>query len=148
MAYATTGGFSKLVVEVEWTASSGIYSRWCGLTSRGVNRQANMQTNESPDCDNEDAPSEVKRSVQSQEVTVSGSGVWAAESHGDAMDWWYSGLSKNVRIRHVSAQVGATEYETGPAFLTQLNNAVEKGGQITAEIAIEFDGLPARTDKS
>jgi hypothetical protein len=148
MAFASTGTFSKLVIEVEWVAESGIYSKWCGLTSRGINRQSNMNTTNSPDCDNEDAPSQVERSVESQEVTISGSGVWASESHKNAMDWWYSGLTKNVRVQHVNAPVGSTEYETGPAYLVTLSNSVEKGQKITAEISVEFDGLPTRTDAS
>lgn len=146
MAYASTGTFSKLVVEVEWVASSGIYTKWCGLTSRGINRQHNMNTTEVPECDSEDLPSQVERSVQSSEVTISGSGVWSVESHGYAMDWWYSGQTKNVRVTHVSAATGDTKYETGPAYLVTLSNSVEKGQKIQAEISIEFDGLPTRTD--
>ncbi|MER9883098.1 phage tail tube protein [Mesorhizobium sp. M0118] len=146
MAYASTGTFSKLVVEVEWVASSGIYSKWCGLTSRGVARQSNMQTTEVPDCDSEDAPSQVERSVQSQEVTISGSGVWSVESHGYAMDWWYSGATKSVRVTHVNAATGDTKYETGNAYLVTLSNSVEKGQKIQAEISIEYDGVPTRTD--
>lgn len=146
MAFASTGTFSKLVVEVEWVAASGIYSKWCGLTSRGINRQSNMQTTESPECDNEDLPSQVIRAVQSQEVTISGSGVWSSESHGYALDWWYSGATKSVRVTHVSAATGDTKYETGNAYLVSLSNTVEKGAAITAEISIEFDGLPTRVD--
>lgn len=148
MAYASTGTFSKMVVEVEWVAGSGIYSKWCGLTSRGINRQSNMTTSNVPECDDEDAPSQVERSVESQEVTISGSGVWASESHGNAIDWWYSGLTKNVRVQHANAAVGDTEYESGPAYLVTLSNSVEKGQKIQAEISIEFDGLPTRTDAS
>lgn len=147
MARATTANFDKMVVEVEWTASSGVYAKWCGLTSRGINRQHNMSTNEVPDCDDESLPAEVQRAVQSSEVTISGTGVWASESHGKAMDWWYGGGTKSVRVQHVNAASGDTEYETGNAYLTQLNNNVERGGKVTADISIEFDGLPARTDK-
>lgn len=145
MAYATTGNFSKLVVEVEWVAGSGIYAKWCGLTSRGINRQSNMQTTEVPECDNEDLPAQQERAVQSQQVTISGSGVWSAESHGNAIDWWYSGLTKSVRVHTVNAPSGTTEYETGNAYLVSLQNQAQRGQKITADISIEFDGLPTRT---
>ena len=148
MARATTATFDKMVVEVEWTAGSGIYAKWCGLTSRGINRQSNMQTSEVPDCDDESLPAAVERSVQSQEVTISGSGVWSAESHGNALDWWYSGATKSVRVQHVNAATGDTEYETGPAYLVSINNQAERGTKVTAEISIEFDGVPTRTDAS
>ena len=147
MAYASTGTFSKLVVEVEWVGGSGVYSRWCGLTSRGVNRQHNMSTTPVPDCDNEDLPAQIERSVESSEVTISGNGVWSSQSHGGAMDWWYSGQTRNVRVQHVNAPVGTTEYESGPAYLVSLSNTVERGQKIQAEISVEFDGIPTRTAK-
>lgn len=145
----TTGKFQHMVVEIETVAGSGVYSKICGITSRGINRQSNMSTSEVPgDCDNEAAPSSVQRDVQSQEVTINGSGVWASQSHEMMLDYWYSGQPKNIRVQHVNAAVGDTEYESGSAYLTQLNNAVEKGQSITAEVNFEFDGIPTRTAKA
>lgn len=148
MARASTANFHQMVLEVETAPGSGIYARLCGLTSRGVNRQSNMQTSEVPDCDNEALPAAVERAVQSQEVTISGSGVWAAESHETMLDFWYSGATKSVRIQHVNAAIGDTEYETGNAYLVSISNQAERGTKVTAEIAIEFDGLPTRTAKA
>jgi len=135
-----------MVLEVEWVASSGTYSKVCGLTGRGINRQHNMQTSEVPDCDDESLPAAVERAVQSSEVTVSGTGIWSAESHGLLLDWWYSGATKNIRIQHVLADTGDTEYESGAAYLQSINNQAERGTKVTAELSIEFDGLPTRTD--
>lgn len=145
MARATTANFHQMVLEVEWVAESGTYTKVCGITGRGINRQHNMQTSEVPDCDDESLPAGVERAVQSSEVTVSGTAVWAKESHGKLMDWWYSGQTKNIRIQHVNAEVGDTEYETGPAYLQSLSNQADRGTKVTAELAIEFDGLPTRT---
>ena len=91
MARATTANFHQMVLEVEWVASSGVYAKVCGLTGRGINRQHNMATSEVPDCDDESLPAAVERAVQSSEVTISGTGIWSAESHGKLLDWWYSG---------------------------------------------------------
>jgi hypothetical protein len=148
MARATTANFAQMVLEVEVTEGSGVYSKLCGLTSRGVNRQSNMSTSEVPDCADETLPAAVERAVQSQEVTVSGSGVWAAESHEVMLDWWYSGATKSVRIQHVNAAVGDTEYETGNAYLVSISNQAERGTKVTAEISVEFDGIPTRTAKA
>lgn len=148
MARAQTANFHQLVIEVETTSGSGVYSRLCGLTSRGINRQSNMSTSEVPDCDDESLPAAVERAVQSQEVTISGSGVWAAQSHETMLDWWYSGATKNIRVQHVNAAVGDTEYETGTAYLVSINNQAERGTKVTAEISIEFDGIPTRTAKA
>lgn len=145
MARAVTENFHEMVVEIE-TATPGTWSKICGLTGRTVNRSSNMSTTETPDCDNEALPAAVERAVQSQEVTVSGTGVWAAQSHGIMMDWWYSGATKNIRIGHLKAIEGDTQYETGPAYLVSLSHAAERGQKVTAEIEIQFDGLPIRTE--
>lgn len=142
-----TAAFQHMVVEIE-TDTPGTYAKICGITSRGINRQHNMQTSEVPqDCDDESLPAAVERAVQSSEVTISGSGVWASQSHQLMLDWWYGAQTKNVRVQHVNAAIGDTEYETGPAYLVSISNQAEKGPKVTAELAIEFDGMPTRTAK-
>ena len=145
MARAQTENFHEMVVEIETAPGSGTYALICGITSRTVNRTSNMSTTEVPDCDDESKPAALERAVQSQEVTISGTGVWAAQSHGQMMDWWYSGQTRNIRVGHLKAEPGDTEYETGPAYLVNLNNTAERGSKVTAEIEIQFDGLPVRT---
>ncbi|NGO63956.1 hypothetical protein G6N76_09745 [Rhizobium daejeonense] len=147
MARADTASFHQMVLEVEVTTGSGVYSRICGLTSRGINRQHNMSTSEVPDCDDESRPAAVERAVQSSEATISASGVWASQSHEILLDWWESGATKSIRIHHVKAAVGDTEYETGNAYLVSINNQAERGTKVTAELSIEFDGIPTRTPK-
>ena len=144
MAKAVTAAFHELVLEIE-DATPGTWIRICGLTERGVNRTHNMQTSEVPDCADESLPAGLERQVQSSEVTIAANGVWAAQSHQLMLDWWYSAAVKNVRIQHVNAEVGDTEYETGPAFLTSLNNVATRGTKVTADLTIEFDGLPTLT---
>jgi len=94
----------------------------------------------------------VERQVRSQEVTVSGSGVWALSSAANMMDWWRSGATKNVRIRNAKVEAGGSagdpELEAGPALLTSLNNSRTKGQKVTADISIEFDGVPSLTTKT
>jgi predicted secreted protein len=148
MTRATTANFADMVLEVEFVASSGTYSRVCGLTSRGLDRKANTSSSEVPDCDDETLPSAIEKDIQSYEFTVSGSGVWSSQSHESMLDWFYSGARKNIRIHHVNAEVGDTEYEGGPALLTSLSNQAQRGNKVTADIAIEFDGVPTRTAKS
>jgi hypothetical protein len=137
-----------MVVEVEITPGSGVYSKMCGLTGNAINRSHNMQTSEVPgDCDDESVPAEVERAVQSSEVALSGTGVWASQSNGFMMNWWYSGATRNIRVGHLKANPGDTEYESGPAYLVNLNHSRERGQKVTAEIEIQFDGLPTRTAK-
>lgn len=120
-----------------------VWAKICGLTSRTVSRTNTMTQTEVPDCDDESLPSSIEKSVQSAEVTISGTGVWAAQNHGIMMDWWRSGSTKAIRVGNLKALSGDPLYEEGPAFLTSLNNTAERGQKVTSEIAIEFDGMPS-----
>lgn len=147
MAKAVTEKFEEMVLEVE-TNTPGTYARLCGLVDVEITRTANVQTTEVPDCDDESKPHYVERQVNSIEVTVSASGVWAQSSHETMMAWFYSAATKNIRLGHMKASVGDTQYETGPALLTSLANSRQKGAKVTASINLEFDGTPALTDRA
>lgn len=151
MARAVTQRYEEMVLEVEFTPLSGTYASICGLIDVTINRTSNVDTAEVPDCDDESLPLAVERQVRSQEVMVSGSGVWALGSHEKMMDWFYAGSTLNCRVRNVKANdagvVGDTISETGPALLVSLNNARTKGQKVTAEIEIQFDGVPTRVAK-
>ena len=143
MAKATTARFAEFVFEVEWVASSGVYTRICGMTDVQFTRAANVDSTEVPDCDDESKPYEIEKEVRSLELTVSGSGVWARESHEAILDWFYSGRSKLARIGHLAAGSGDTIYEGGPCLLTSVNNARTKGQKVTAALEFAFSGFDA-----
>lgn len=146
MATAVTAKFEELILEVEFTASSGVYTPVCGIIDVNVTRTANIDTAEIPDCDDESLPLSAEKQVRSIEVSVSGTGSWAQTSNGAMMDWFYSAATKNVRIRNVKAAIGDTGTESGPALLANLSNSRTKGQKVSAEIEIQFDGTPTRTD--
>lgn len=149
MALAATAKYEQFVLEVEFT--TGTWSRICGLTDININRNSQIDTTEVPDCDDESLPLSIERAVRSQEVTISGTGVWALNSHERLMDWWSAGTTLPARIRNLKAVAdgvaGDTIAETGPAILVTLSNARTKGQKVTAEIEIQFDGVPTRTAK-
>jgi hypothetical protein len=122
-----------------------VWAKICGLTSRTVSRSDTMQTSEVPDCDDESLPSATERAVQSQEVQITGTGVWAAQSTPLMKSWFYSAKTKNVRVTDLLTPTGFIEQETGPAYLTNLNNQAQKGQKVSADITIAFDGLPQLT---
>lgn len=150
MAKATTESYEEMILEVEMDpiGASGTYTSICGLKEVTVNRTANVDTDEIPDCADESAPFSIERAVRSVEVMVSANGTWAQESHSDLLTWWRSGATKNVRVKNTAVASTDIEIESGPALLTQLNNAKVKGKVVTAEIQIEFNGLPAVTNKA
>lgn len=147
MARATTEKFEEMVLELE-TSTPGTYARICGMVGVEVTRTANVATTEVPDCDDESLPHAVEKAVMSLDVSATGTGVWAQSSHETLMAWFYGGTTKNARLGHLKAASGDTEYETGPALLTQLNHARTKGQKVTANITIQFSGTPTLTDQA
>ena len=150
MARATTEQYEEMVLDVEMdpTGAPGVYTSICGMKEVTVTRQANVDTDEVPDCADESLPFAIERYVRSVEVTVSANGTWAQESHSDLLTWWRSGATKNVRIKNTAVATGDIEIESGPALLTSLVNQKTKGKVIQAEIALEFNGLPSVTNKA
>lgn len=151
MAKATTAKFEELILEFE-TDTPGSYAPICGLIDVTINRTSNVDTAEVPDCDDESLPLALERQVRSQEVTISATGVWALQSNKTMLEWWYSGATKNIRVRNAKAEndgsQGEPYAESGPALLASLSNSRTKGSKVTAEIEIQFDGLPTVTDVS
>lgn len=148
MATAVTEKYEEMILDVELVAESGTYTPICGLIDVTINRTANVDTAEIPDCDDESQPLSIERQVRSIEVTISGTGVWAQTSQSALKEWFYSSATKNIRLRDTKASSGDVETESGPALLTSLSNSRTKGQKVTAEIEIQFDGTPTRTDKS
>lgn len=144
-----TAKFEELVLEVEGT-TTGTYTKICGIMDFTMTRAAQVDTSEVPaDCEDESQPYSVERQVRSLDFQITGvTAVWAQQSHELMLDWFYSSSTKNIRIRHVNAAVGDTEFEAGPALLTQLDNARTKGQKVTATISIQFDGTPTRTART
>jgi hypothetical protein len=149
MARAVTAKFEELVLEVEFSA--GVWSNICGLTDVTINRQSQIDTTEVPDCDDESLPLAIERAVRSQEVMISATGVWSLGAHERMLDWWYGGNTLNTRLRNAKAVTsgvtGDTTHETGPAILVSISNSRTKGQKVTAEVEIQFDGVPTRTAK-
>jgi hypothetical protein len=153
MARAVTAKYEQFILEVEFnpTGAPGTYTNICGLTDVTINRQSQIDTTEVPDCDDESLPLAIERAVRSQEVMVSATGVWSLGAHEKMLDWWYGGATLNARIRNAKAVAdgvtGDTTHETGPAILVSISNSRTKGQKVTAEVEIQFDGVPTRTAK-
>lgn len=148
MVAPVTEKFEEMVLEISEDDGT-TWARICGMVGVTVSRTMQFDTTEVPDdCDDESKPLRTERSPRSVDVSASGEGVWAAQSHGMLMDWFYSGATKLVRVGNLKAAVGDTQYEEGPAFLPTLNNARTKGQKVTASIQIQFDGKPTRRVKA
>lgn len=150
MAEPTFADFHDLVLEVEWVPESGTFARICAIEGVTVSRSKQIDESEVPaDCDDESLPYNVRRNTRSRSWSISGTGFWAQENHGNLLDW-FNGVPAeklNVRIFHAKAAVGTPEYEEGVAILSELSNERSKGPQVSADITIQVDGVLTSVDK-
>lgn len=144
MALATTEKYEEMVLEVDFTDGDPVsFGRICGMKGVTIKRTANTTSTEVPDCDDESKPNEIERDVTSVEVSVSASGVWAQESHGKIINWFYSGKSIPARVGHLKAASGEPEYEVGRLILKDVSDERPDGkGRVTASIEMDFVGTP------
>lgn len=141
MAAPKTLKFQDFPVYVEFVPSSGNYQLICGITSRGISRKTNLESDEIPsDCTDESLPAVVSKTPKSKDISISGSGKYARQSHKLLWDWWNTGSKLNVRIGQIGAITGEISAEEGAGYLTQLDNSVDKGVTVTADLTIEIDG--------
>ena len=144
MAIAPTADYDELILEVEFTPSSGTFTRVCGLTDFTINRANNVDTTEVPDCADESLPHYNKRSVRSQDTNISGTGVWAITNHADMMSWFRAGSTLNVKVTNAyvtaNGSVGDPEEEVIPMILQSLNNSRTKGQVVSGEIEMVQNG--------
>ncbi|MER9135115.1 phage tail protein [Mesorhizobium sp. M0830] len=147
MAAAQTEKYEEMILDVELVSGSGIYTPICGMTDVTISRTATIDSTEIPDCDDESLPLSVEKQVRSIDVSISATGVWAKTSQDMLKAWFYSAAVKNVRIRDTAAASGDIEIESGPALLASLKNSRTKGKKVTADVELQLDGTPARTDK-
>ena len=147
MPKPVTEKFEQMRLEVSEDGTT--WAMLCGLVGVSINRSAQFDSTEVPaDCDDESLPLSVERAIRTVEVTVSADGVWEQNAHETILDWFYSGAPKQVRLGHLNARVGNTEYESGMAFLSSYNNQRTKGQKVTAALEIQFDGTPTRIAKA
>lgn len=146
MVKAITEKFHEMVIEV---SDDGIaWERPGAFIDVTVQRTANIDQTEVPDFDDASLPLNVEQEVRSIEVSATGTGVWAQQSHGMINDWLYSAQTKQARIGHLNAAVGDTQYETGPALLVALGEEVSDGQVVRQSVELRFVGVPTRTPKA
>lgn len=147
-AISETFGQMSIAVEFDPVGAADTFTTICGLKDISQNRTANVDTDEIPDCDDEDLPFFETKQVRSITQSVTGTGAWAQQSHDKLLDWFESGQTLRVQIRHANVLSGEKEIEEGPALLTQLKNDRTKGKIVSADITVEFAEYPTTIDKA
>mgnify|MGYP001000705767 CR=1 FL=1 len=143
MAAPTTYSFKKLIIMLGDGGTPEVFAAPCVLTSRGVNFTKETNDVTVPDCDDPDLPSWTERDVASQAVSISGSGILAAEAHATWRTAYLNTDSINVRVKIDDTLANGGGYYYGKFHLTQFNITGELGNKLQVEISLESDGVVA-----
>ena len=113
----------KLLVKVGDGAVPEVFTHPCLInTTRGVNFTSNDTTTEVADCDNPQNPSKVVRKIRSIDFAVSGAGKLHKTDALAYINWWNSGIAKNVQI--VQNDTGANGGWTGSGSMLLKDFAI------------------------
>lgn len=138
MAKPTTFRGTSLLIKIGDGGSPETFDFPCGLTTNALNRSAETNDTNVPDCDDPDAPAWTEREVSTMAWEATGSGVLADESVSIWDAWHASGLTKNVQIDVGTAAAGRRY--TGRALLTGYNITGERGSKVQVEVTLSGDG--------
>lgn len=147
MVAAVTTTFAKFKILIgDGGSPTEAFTPVCGLTSKGIDWNADTVTSEVPDCANEDLPSWQEKDIKSVGASLSGSGMWSTVNHPILLNWISSAAKKNIQVEYTDAVTGSPKTIAGPAVLTKLSNQVDKGGRLQADLTIEFTSKPTITN--
>ena len=139
MVAAASFRFSGYRVLLGDGASPEQFSSPCGFTERSFSLNRELSETNSPDCQNEDAPSWLERDVTSMSATISGQGVLEAT----ALPLWIEKLetteSFNARVElwREGAKVGMW---AGAFQLESFETAATRGERATVNVTMQSDG--------
>lgn len=137
MAKPTTENFADFVVLLGDGATPENFVAPCGFTNKALKLTAQSSSTILPDCDDPTAPAWTAKAVTALDGQVTGAGVLAQESNLLWIDWFISGLSKNIKIQ----RAGGTW--TGAAILTDISDSVQlnaEGNRVQRSVTIDNDG--------
>lgn len=141
MAKPTTYKGSLVAVYLESPTTPGTYLKPCGLTEHTVSFTKNATEVNIPDCDNPELPQWVERDVESLDLSISGSGLLAAEA---VQAWWkYFNDTDPVNCRvYIGAASDATNgyYWSGAFHITSFETGGTVGQKATASIGLASSG--------
>ena len=146
MALAKTKRFGEIAVEIQTGTSPEVWTKPCGVRTKGFNRTASMTETEVPDCDNEDLPADIVRDILSRSAEIPLAGALDSEDLDVWDDWWDDGDTRNVRITVPGNAASGGRTYVGGFKLGTFNLGAERGARWTFEATLQSDGRVVRTN--
>lgn len=136
MAKPATENGTQLLIKVETSAGSGVFTHDCLInTDRGIQFSSDTNTILVPDCDNPDDPAWMERIKDGLSATITGAGVLDKASVAKYDEWMRDSASKNVRV-----YIGTHGYWAGAFHLTGWEVTGSRNEKQQVSITLESDG--------
>jgi hypothetical protein len=130
---------------VEDPAVPGTYVKVCGLNSRGLSFQKNLNEVVTPDCDDDDAPAVTEYDVASSGWSISGEGVLTEQGAPVMEKFRAAGVPWNVKYElSYPGPLGLLTY-SGAAYLQSFELGASRGTRGTLTFSIQGSGVLAKT---
>ena len=110
-----------------------VFTKFCGLKTKGFTHQVNTSDETIEDCDNPDATPVRLVNIESEQWDLSGEGLYNVDQKSVVQE--AVGKSKNYKF-----EIGAGEVWSGPAVLTTRSLAAEGKGRVTQTLSFASDG--------
>lgn len=145
---ATGNQTTRLIIQLgDGATPTEGFTHTCGANTFGVTLTNNLGENTALDCSNPlDAPAAIVRHLESQDTSVSISGMVTTEAWPTWKGWADGGAEKNIKIFLDESLADNGGYWILPAFLQTLELGKESSGKVTFSATISGAGQRVWTD--
>jgi hypothetical protein len=128
---ATGRQTTRLIVQLGNGATTEVFAHTCGANAYNIKLTNNLGENVVLDCDDPlDVPGVIIRHLESQDTSVSISGMVTTQAWTTWRTWADDGTEKNIRIMLDESLANSGGYWTLPAFLGELELVKESSGKV------------------
>lgn len=139
---------TRLIIQLgDGATPTEAFAHTCGANTFGVTLTNNLGENTVLDCDDPlDVPASIVRHLESQDTSVTISGMVTTEAWSVWREWADDGSEKNIRVLIDESLANNGGYWTLPAFLQGLELGKESSGKVTFSATISGAGQRTWTD--
>lgn len=139
---------TRLIVQLgDGATPTEAFAHTCGANTFGITLTNNLGENTVLDCDDPlDVPAVIIRHLESQDTSVTISGMVTTEAWPTWRAWADGGTEKNIKLLLDEAAADNGGFWTLPAYLVGLELGKETSGKITFSATISGAGQRVWTD--
>ena len=138
---------TRLVIQVGDGGDPETFAFTCGANTFGITLTNNLGENSALDCDNPlDVPASIIRHLETQDTSVTISGMVTTEAWPTWRGWADDGSEKNIKLFLDESAANNGGYWTVPAYLSELELGKENSGKVTFSASLTGAGQRVWTD--